>query len=291
MLNRLIRFSLAHRSLVIAVAVAVLLTGFQIGKELPVDVLPDLTKPTVILLTEAPGLAPEEVESWVSLPLEGALMGTPGLTRLRSISDVSLSLIYVEFDWGADIYRARQLVQERLQTAADFLPEGASPYLTPIASLMGEIMLIGMRSVDGGVSPRDLRSLADWTVRRRLQGIPGVAEVLGMGGGVKQVQVQPDPQRMRALNVTFAELREAASQAVSNTTGGFLSAAPREIMVRNLAMTTDLATIGAGIIKHWGDRPVTIGDVAEVVWGVEPMRGDAAVNGTPGVILSVTKAP
>lgn len=291
MLNRLIRFSLAHRSLVIVVAVAVLLTGFQIGRELPVDVLPDLTKPTVILLTEAPGLAPEEVEAWVSLPLEGALMGTPGLTRLRSISDVSLSLIYVEFDWGADIYRARQLVQERLQTAADFLPEGAAPYLTPIASLMGEIMLIGMRSVDGRVSPRDLRSLADWTVRRRLQGIPGVAEVLGMGGGVKQVQVRPDPQRMRALNVTFAELREAAAQTVSNTTGGFLSAAPREIMVRNLAMTTDLEAIGAGIIKHWGDRPVTISDVAEVVWGVEPMRGDAAVNGTPGVILSVTKAP
>lgn len=291
MLSRLIRFSLAHRSLVIVVAVAVLLTGFQIGRELPVDVLPDLTKPTVILLTEAPGLAPEEVEAWVSLPLEGALMGTPGLTRLRSISDVSLSLIYVEFDWGADIYRARQLVQERLQTAADFLPEGAAPYLTPIASLMGEIMLIGMRSVDGRVSPRDLRSLADWTVRRRLQGIPGVAEVLGMGGGVKQVQVRPDPQRMRALNVTFAELREAAAQTVSNTTGGFLSEAPREIMVRNLAMTTDLEAIGAGIIKHLGDRPVTIGDVAEVVWGVEPMRGDAAVNGTPGVILSVTKTP
>lgn len=291
MLNRLIRFSLAHRSLVIAVAVAVLFTGFQIGKELPVDVLPDLTKPTVILLSEAPGLAPEEVESWVSLPLEGALMGTPGLTRLRSISDVSLSLIYAEFDWGTDIYRARQLVQERLRSAADFLPDGVAPYLTPIASLMGEIMLVGMRSVDGKVSARDLRSLADWTVRRRLQGIPGVAEVLGMGGGVKQVQVQPNPQRMQALNVTFAELREAAAQAVSNTTGGFLSAAPQEIMVRNLAMTTDLKAIGAGIIKHLGDRPVTINNVAKVVWGVEPMRGDAAVNGTPGVILSVTKAP
>ncbi|MCS1411053.1 MAG: Cobalt-zinc-cadmium resistance protein CzcA [Verrucomicrobia subdivision 3 bacterium] len=291
MLNRLIRFSLAHRAFIVVAALVVLVLGFQIGRDLPVDVLPDLTKPTVTLLTEAPGLAPEEVEAWVTLPLEGTLMGTPGLTRLRSISDVSLSLVYVEFDWGTDIYRARQLVQERLQSVEDALPEGVTPYLTPVASLMGEIMLVGMRSTDGKVSARDLRTMADWTVRRRLQGIPGVAEVLAMGGGVKQVQVQPDPQRMQALKVSFAELWAAAAQAASSSTGGFLSGAAQEIMVRNLAMTTELKAIGSAVIKHVDDRPITIDDVAEVVWDVEPMRGDAAVNGTPGVILSVTKAP
>jgi CzcA family heavy metal efflux pump len=291
MLNWLIKFSLSHRAVVLLTALVILVLGIATGRELPVDVLPDLTKPTVTILTEAPGLAPEEVETLVTVPLEGALMGTAGITRMRSISDVSLSLIYVEFDWGTDIYRARQFVQERLQSVADALPDEVLPYMSPVASLMGEIMLVGMRSVDGGVDPQDLRTIADWTVRRRLQSIPGVAEVLGMGGGIKQVEVQPDPDRMRALHVSFQELREAASEAVSNTTGGFLSSAPQEIMVRNLAMTTDLEAIGKTIIKHLNDRPVIIADVADVRWGVEAMRGDAAVNGTPGVILSITKAP
>ena len=291
MLSWLIHFSLSHRAMVLAVAVVVMALGISTGRELPVDVLPDLTKPTVTILTEAPGLAPEEVETLVTVPLEGALMGTAGITRLRSISDVSLSLTYVEFDWGTDIYQARRFVQERLQSVADALPDGVLPYMSPVASLMGEIMLVGMRSVDGDVDPKDLRTIADWTVRRRLQSIPGVAEVLGMGGGIKQVQVQPDPDRMRALNVSFRELRGAASEAASNTTGGFLSSAPQEIMVRNLAMTTDLVAIGKTVIKHLNDRPITISDVADVRWGIESMRGDAAVNGTPGVILSITKAP
>ena len=291
MLSWLIRFSLSHRAVVIAGALIIMLLGIMTGRRLPVDVLPDLTKPTVTILTEAPGLAPEEVETLVTVPLEGALMGTSGITRLRSISDVSLSLIYVEFDWGTDIYRARQFVQERLQSVSNVLPSGVLPYMSPVASLMGEIMLVGMRSVDGKVDSKDLRIIADWTVRRRLQSIPGVAEVLGMGGGIKQVQVQPDPDRMRALGVSFRELREATADSVSNTTGGFLSSAPQEIMVRNLAMTTDLGAIGSTVIAHRGDRPITIADVADVRWGVQPMRGDAAVNGTPGVILSVTKAP
>lgn len=291
MLNALIRFSLSQRALVLILAVVILVLGGITGRELPVDVLPDLTKPTVTILTEAPGLAPEEVETLVNVPLEGSLMGTAGITRLRSIADVSLSLIYVEFDWGTDIYRARQFVQQRLESASSALPEGIYPYMTPVASLMGEILLVGLRSRDGSVDPRDLRTIGDWTVRRRLQSIPGVAEVLGMGGGIKQVQVQPDPERMRALQVSFAELRQAAAAAVSNTAGGFLSAAPQEIMVRNLSMTTDLAAIGKTLVKHINDRPITIADVATVVWGVEPMRGDAAVNGDPGVILSVTKAP
>ncbi len=291
MLNRLIRFSLAHRGLVLAATVVLLVFGVQTARELPVEVLPDLTKPTVVILTEAPGLAPEEVETLVTVPLESALMGVAGVTRLRSTSDVALSLVFVEFDWGTDIYRARQFVQERLQSASGSLPDDVLPYMTPVASLMGEIMLVGMRSTDGAVEPRDLRTIADWTVRRRLQSIPGIAEVLGMGGGVKQVQVQPDPDRMRAMDVTFEELRAAAASATSNTTGGFLTSGPQEIMVRNLAMTTELDAIAATVVKHIKDRPVRISDVAQVNWDVEPMRGDAAVNGTRGVILSVTKAP
>ena len=291
MLNWLIRYSLGHRSLILAGALIILVLGIQTARELPVEVLPDLTKPTVTILTEAPGLAPEEVETLVTAPLESALMGVSGVTRLRSMSDVSLSLLFVEFDWGTDIYRARQFVQEKLQSARENLPEGALPYMTPVASLMGEIMLVGIHSKDGLTKPQDLRTLADWTIRRRLQSIPGIAEVLSMGGGVKQVQIQPDPNKMRSLEVSFAEIREAASNAARNTTGGFLTSAPQEIMVRNLAMTTDLEALGMTIVKHIQDRSIRISDVADVVWGVEPMRGDAAVNGSPGVIMSITKTP
>ncbi|MFT4638015.1 MAG: CzcA family heavy metal efflux pump [Verrucomicrobiales bacterium] len=290
MLNRLIRFSLAHRGLILMVALFVLVSGWRTVISLPVEVLPDLTKPTVVLLTEAPGLAPEEVESLVTVPMETALMGVSGLTRLRSTSDVSLSLIYVEFDWGTDIYKARQFVQERLQSVSN-LPEGVVPFMTPVASLMGEIMLVGVRSEDGKILPSDIRTLADWDIRLRLQSIPGIAEVLAMGGGVKQVHVQPKPEKMLALNVSFDELRAATAAAASNTTGGTLTSAPQEIMVRHLAMTTDLEAIGSTVVKHVNDRPIKIADVADVVWDLEPMRGDAAVNGSPGVILSVTKSP
>ena len=287
----LIQISLRNRALVLGAATVLLVLGTRAMFQLPVEVLPDLTKPTVTILTEAPGLAPEEVESLVTVPMESALMGVPGLSRLRSTSDVALSLIFVEFDWGTDIYRARQFVQERLQSATESLPEGVHPYLTPVASLMGEIMLVGMRSKDKRIEPRDLRTMADWTVRRRLQSIPGIAEVLSMGGGVKQIQIQPNPDRMRATGISFEELRNSAKEAVSNTTGGFLTSGPQEIMVRNLAMSTDLSAIASTVIKSINDRPIKISDVADVIWEVEPMRGDAAVNGSPGVILSVTKAP
>ncbi|MEM7146112.1 MAG: efflux RND transporter permease subunit [Verrucomicrobiota bacterium] len=292
MLNALIRRSLANRGIIIAAAVIVLVLGIHTTTKLPVEVLPDLTKPTVTLLTEAPGLAPEEVETLVTVPLENALMGVPGLTRLRSTSDVALSLVFVEFDWGTDIYHARQLVWERLQTATETLPvEAEPPFMTPVASLMGEIMLVGIRSPEGTVDPRDLRTLADWNIRRRFQSIPGIAEVLAMGGGVKQIQVQPDPERMLAHGVSFDDVREAAGEAALNSTGGFLTSGPKEIMVRNLAMTTNLNEIARTVVKYVNDRPITLADVADVVWDIEPMRGDAAVNGDPGVILSVTKSP
>jgi CzcA family heavy metal efflux pump len=291
MLNALIRWSLRNRAIVLCLSLLILAMGFKVGSELPVEVLPDLTKPTVTILTEAPGLSPEEVETLVTQPIENAMMGVAGLTRMRSTSDIALSLVFAEFDWGTDIYRARQFVQERLQVAREQLPKETQPYLTPVASLMGEILLIGVKSTDGKTAPMDLRTVADWTVRMRLQAIPGVAEVLNMGGGVKQAQVQPDPWRMQANGVTIEELEDAVSKSASNTTGGFIDSGPQEIMVRNLAMTVELDDIARTIIKMSRGRPIAISDVATVAWGTEPRRGDAAVSGSPGVIMSVIKAP
>jgi CzcA family heavy metal efflux pump len=290
MLNQLIRWSLANRILIVGIAIIVMVMGYQAVSQLPVEVLPDLTKPTVIILTESPGLAPEEVENRVAQPIESALLGIGGLTRVRSNSDVALSLVYAEFAWGTDIYKARMMVQERLQTAREQLPEGVQPFMTPVASLMGEILLVGIRSTDGKVPARDVRTIADWTVKRRLQAIPGIAEILNMGGGIKQIEIQPDPLRMQANGIRFEELENAAREAASTTTGGFIDSGSTEIMVRNLAMTTDLHEIGKTIIKKMNDRPISINDVATIEWGIEPMRGDASINGTYGVIMSITKA-
>jgi Cu/Ag efflux pump CusA len=174
--------------------------------------------------------------------------------------------------------------------------------MTPVASLMGEILLVGVRSTlkagqPGYLSPSDVRTLADGTIKRRLQSIPGIAEILNMGGGVKQIEVQPDPYRLQAHDVSLAELEDAVTKAASTTTGGFLTQGPREVMVRNLAMTTDLGELARTVVKVVGERPVTLGDVADVVWGIEPMRGDATVSVSPektptyGVIMSITKGP
>jgi CzcA family heavy metal efflux pump len=291
MLNSLIRFSLAQRGLILTIALVLLGVGYYRSTQLPVEVLPDLTKPTVTILTESPGLAPEEVETLVTVPLENSLMGVTGVTRLRATSDVGLSLIFVEFDWGTDIYQARQFVQERLLGVTDDLPQDVVPYMTPVASLMGNIMLLGVTDPTGKTHPRDLRSLADWTISRRIQGIRGIAEVLSMGGGIKQLQIQPDPERMLSHGVSFDELREASGKVVSNTTGGFLTQSAQEIMVRNLAMTTDLDEIGNTEVRRVHDRSIRIKDVANIVWDTEPMRGDASANGHRGVVLSITKSP
>lgn len=304
MLNHLIRFSLAQRALIVAAALVILGWGVKKAFDLPVEVLPDLTKPTVTIMTEASGYAPEEVETLITIPLERVLLGVSGVTRLRSINDISLSLVFVEFDWDTNLDRARNLVQQRLGGIATQLPSGVTPYMTPAASLMGEIMLIGITDPAGKTPLRDLRSLADWTVATELKSIPGVAEVLGMGGGVKQLQIQPKPKEMLALGITFEQLKEAARETVKNTTGGFLTETSREIMVRNLAMTTDFSDIANTVVVHRDDRAIKIGDIATVGWDIEPMRGDAAMGshdmkayegkeprGSRGVILSVTKAP
>ena len=302
MLNKLIRWSLANRAIILAVSLLIMVMGIRTATQLPVEVLPDLTKPTVVILVEAPGLSPEEVETQVTVPVESALMGVAGLTRLRSNSDVSLALIYAEFDWDTDIYKARVLVQERLQSAREQLPDGVEPFMTPVASLMGEILLVGVRSTipegeNGYLAPSEVRSIADWTIKRRLQSVSGIAEILNMGGGVRQIEIQPDPNRMYANNVSFEELETAAENSANRTTGGFLNTGPTEIMVRNLAMTVQLDDIAKTVVKKIDDRSISIGDVSDVVWGIEPMRGDATISQSPeksstyGVIMSITKSP
>jgi len=302
MLNKMIYWSLANRVIIIGMAIILMVMGLRTATELPVEVLPDLSKPTVIILTESAGLSPEEVELRVTQPIESALMGVAGLTRLRTNSDVSLSLVYAEFGWDTDIYKARMLVQERLQGVREQLPDGVQPFMTPVASLMGEILLVGVRSTikegePGYMPPSEVRSMADWTIKRRLQSISGIAEILNMGGGVKQIEIQPDPYKMQANGVSFDELEKAAEESASTTTGGFINTGTTEIMVRNLAMTVQLGDIASTIVKTVNDRPISIGDVAKVVWGIEPMRGDATVSQSPektptyGVIMSITKAP
>lgn len=291
MLNRLIEFSLRNRLFVVVASALVFVYGVVVVRDLPVDVFPDLNRPLVTVLTEAPGLAPEEVETLVTWPLETAVNGAPGVLRVRSNSGIGLSIVFVEFDWGMDIYRARQLVQERLQLAAEKLPEGVAPVMGPISSIMGEVLLIGVSSQDGGTPPIELRSIADWQIRQRLLTIPGVAQVIPIGGGVKQYQILADPERMAAYGVSLQEVADAGERSQINTPGGFLAPAHREALVRNIARTTDLDAIRATVVALRDEVSVRLGDVADVAIGRQIMRGDAGVDAQPAVIVSVQKQP
>jgi CzcA family heavy metal efflux pump len=291
MLNQLIRFSLRNRLLVLAAAALLLGYGGYVATRLSVDVFPDLNRPTVALMTEAPGLAPEEVELLVSLPLETALNGAPGVNRVRAACTVGLSIIYVEFDWGQDIYRARQLVQERIALAEAKLPPGTEVHMGPISSMMGEILLIGLSSTDGTTAPMELRTVGDWQVSPRLLTIPGISQVIVIGGGRQQVQVRAEPERMAAHEVTFDEVSLAATRAQGSTGGGFIARGGREVLVRNLSRTAQPEEIATTVVKVRDGIPVLLGDVADVGLGVQPMRGTAGVAGRPAVIIGVQKQP
>ena len=291
MLNKLIEFSLRNRLFIVAASVLLLAYGVMTILQLPVDVFPDLNRPTVNILTEAPGLAPEEVETLVTLPLETALNGAPGVKRVRSNSGIGLSILYVEFDWGVDIYRARQQVQERLQLAAEKLPKSAVPIMGPVSSIMGEIMLVGLSSEGNKTAPMDVRTIADWTLRPRLLTIPGVSQVIPIGGGVKQYQVLPSPEKMAAHGVSLQEVFAAAEKSQVNTAGGFMENANQEALVRNIGRTTSLDEIAQSVVATKDGVPILLKDVAEVKFGRAVMRGDAGVNGQPAVIVSVMKQP
>lgn len=291
MLNAIIKFSLQNRLIVVAAASLLLVWGTYIAVNLPVDVLPDLNRPTVTILTEAGGLAPEEVETLVSFPIETAMNGVPGVTRVRSQSGIGLSVIYVEFDWGTDIYRNRQLVAEKLAQAREQLPANISPNLAPISSIMGEIMLVSVKSKSGKTDPLDVRTLADWTIRPRLLTIQGIAQIINIGGGVKQYQVLVTPEKLKQFGITIEEIASALEKSNSNTTGGFVDAQSQEYLVRNLARFYSADELKNTVVAYRGQTPIKIGDVANVEFGARIKRGDAGSNGTPAVIMSIQKQP
>ncbi len=291
MLNAVIKLALRYRLLTIVLALVALVYGSYVLYVLPIDVFPDLNRPRVTILTEAPGLAPEEVETLITFPLESVLNGATGVQAVRSSSGVGLSVIYVEFAWGTDIYVDRQIVAEKIALALDRMPRGVRPQLAPISSIMGQVVHIGMYSANGATSPLDVRTLADWVVRQRLLTIPGVAQVVTMGGGRKQFQVLVDPHLLLKYGVSLADVEAAVQASNSNATGGYLNQGGNELLVRSLGRIQSLADLRSVVVKASGDRPLVLGQVARVVEGAQVKRGEAAINGIPAVMLVISKQP
>ncbi|MBI3145982.1 MAG: efflux RND transporter permease subunit [Pseudogulbenkiania sp.] len=291
MFSWIVNASLRNRLFVLAFAVILMVYGGITAANMPVDVFPDLNKPTVTIMTEAGGMAPEEVEQLVSFPLETAMNGMPGVTRVRSVSGIGLSILYAEFEWGSDIYRNRQLVAERLAEVKEQLPEGISPNMGPISSVMGEIMLIALPADPVKVSPMQVREYADFVLRPRLLSIPGVAQVIPIGGEVRQFRVEPSTALMAQLGVSFDELDAALKAFSSNTSGGFLEQNAREYLIRNLGRTTRLEDLQNLAVKLADGRPILLKQLAEVKFAASFKRGDAGYGAKPAVIVSVQKQP
>lgn len=290
-MNWLIEFSLRHRLLVLCLAGITLIYGGYVMSTLPIDIFPNLTRPRVTVMTECPGLAPEEVETLVTFPLETALNGATGVEAVRSQSGIGLSVVYVEFGWNTDVYVARQTVNERLATIASRLPEGVKPEMAPISSIMGQILVVGMHSRDGKTPPIEVRTLADWVVRQRLLTIPGVAQVITIGGGRKQFQVLVDPHKLRAFDVSLREVEDALREANQNATGGYVEVSSQEFLVRGIGRAADKAAIGQTVVKRGPSRAILVRDIARVEDGAQIKRGDSSVNGEPAVVLTISKQP
>ena len=290
MFTFLVTQSLRNRVLVLVIAAVLMAYGAFTAMRLPVDVFPDLNRPTVTIMTEAEGLAPPELELRVSYPIETQMNGIPGVDRVRSVSGVGLSIIYVEFDWGTDIYRNRQQIAERLTLVAPQLPEGVTPTMGPISSIMGQIMLVAMTAPDT-VSPMQLRETADFVVRPRLLTIPGVAQVIPIGGEVRQFRVAPNNAALRALGVTLAEVESAITAFGANTGGGFTDQYAREFLIRNIGNTLNLDDLRKVVVKSDGQTSILLEQVAEVGFGARLKRGEAGYMGKTAVIISVEKQP
>lgn len=291
MINRIIKYSLDNRLIVLALSLLLVIAGSYTASRMEVDVFPDLTAPTVVVMTEAQGLAAEEVERLVTFPVETALNGATDVRRVRSQSSTGFSVVWVEFDWGTDIYIARQIVSEKLVGVASSLPAGAgTPTLAPQSSLLGEVMIIGMTSDSMEIG--DLRTLADWTMRPRLLSVEGVAQVTVSGGEILEYQILLDPLRMKHYGVTVDEAIAAAENINANAAGGIINDHGNEYIIRGTARTTDPREMGRSVVKLADGLPVTFADIAEVRTGVKsPILGQASVEGRPAVLLSVTKQP
>ncbi len=292
MLNKIIRFSLHNRLIIMLLSLLIVVGGCYVSTRMEVDVFPDLNAPTVVVMTEAPGMAAEEVEQTVTYPIETVLNGAAGVRRVRSSSTTGFSSVWVEFDWDTDVYHARQTVSERLATVNSQLPEGAeTPSLGAQSSILGEVMFVGLTSDQ--TSLRDLRTLADKTIAPRLQSVSGVSQVNVLGGDVKEFQILLSPERMAKWGVTMADVADATEGMTRNATGGVAYDYGNEYIIRGLASTTDADIIGAAVVKRTeGGEPVILADIADVQVGDQlPLTGKASLSGKPGVLLTVTKQP
>lgn len=293
MFNWIVRYSLHNRLLVLALASLLMLYGAITMWRTPVDVFPDLNKPVVTILTEAGGMAPEEVEQLVTFPIETALNGMPGVTRVRSTSGVGLSVLYAEFDWDTNIYRNRQLVAERLALVGSQLPEGIMPVMGPVSSIMGEIMLIAL-ALDAGAdaaTTMQAREYADFVLRPRLLSVPGVSQVIPIGGDVRQLRVEPDTARMAQFGVSLTQVEQSLKGFATNAGGGFIDLNSREYLIRHVARTRRVEDLQAVAVAWKDGRPIRLEQVANVRFAPAMKRGDAGYNGRAAVIVSVQKQP
>jgi HME family heavy-metal exporter len=291
MFELIIRASLKQRLIVLGISLLLIIYGAITLRQMPVDVFPDLNKPTVTLMTEAGGMAPEEVEQLVTFPIESGMNGMPGVTRVRSVSGIGLSIIYVEFEWGSDIYRNRQQIAERLNLVRDQLPPGIVPQLGPISSIMGEILLIAIPADPARVSPMTVREYADWVMRPRLLTIPGVAQVIPIGGEVRQYRVELRPAQLQALGVEREKLEAALRDFGANTSGGFLEVQGREYLIRQIGRSARIEDLQNLVVTVRNGQPIVLKQLADVKLAPAIKRGDGSFQGKPAVILSVQKQP
>jgi CzcA family heavy metal efflux pump len=290
MLNKIIDYSLRNKLVVLIMATLILGAGIFVTTEMEVDVFPDLNAPTVVVLTEAHGMAPEEVERLVTFPIETAVNGATNIRRVRSSSAMGFSIVWVEFDWNMDIYNARQIVSEKLATIADQMPTGVgSPTLAPQSSIMGEIMMIALTADE--TNPMDLRTLAEWNIRPRLLSVGGVAQVAIIGGDFKEFQILADPLKMKFHEVSFHELIATCQASNENVSGGFLNEHGQEYLIRGMARSNNIEEIGNNLIKTKDGMPIKVNDVATVKIGAAPKIGDASYRAEKAVLLSITKQP
>lgn len=289
MLNRIIRFSLENKLLVLIGVVLVIAGGIYSARNIEIDVFPDLTMPTVVVMTDAADMSPEEIERLVTFPIETAVNGATDVRRVRSSSSQGFSFVWVEFDWGADIYKARQIISEKMSLLAGQLPDGIVPVLAPQSSVMGEIMFIGMQA--DSTSMMELRTIAEWVVKPAILATGGVSQVTIIGGDYKQYQVLADPVKMGFFGVTMEELEVAVSSASVNVGAGVLRDYGNEYNLRGMGRTNNLEELGSTLVKMNGDAHVFIADVADVVIAPAVRQGYASQNGIPSVILSISKQP